>query len=66
MKGWRTDWFNRKLMLKVRNSAKGQVVFGQVQKGEHEVECMVTHNNNSWIGSIRWENRTFLYVVFCL
>ena len=48
MKGWRTSWFKRKLMLKVRNSAKGQLVFGQVQKGEHEIECMVTHNNNSW------------------
>ena len=53
MKGWRTDWFSngwfsRKLMLNVRNSAKGQLVFGQVQKGEHEIECVVTQNNNSW------------------
>ena len=48
MKGWRTSWFSRKLMLKVRNSAKGQHLFGQDQQGEHEVECMVTRNNNSW------------------
>ena len=34
-------------MLKVRNSAKGQHLFGQDQQGEHEVECMVTRNNNS-------------------
>ena len=35
-------------MLKVRNSSKGQTVFGQVQQGEHEIEYKITRDNNAW------------------
>ena len=35
-------------MLIVRNSSKGETVFGQVQQGEHEIEHNVTRDNNSW------------------
>ena len=46
LKGWRT--VGSKTMLKVRNSSKGQTVFGQVQQGEHEIEYSVTRDNNAW------------------
>ena len=46
LKGWRK--VGSKIMLKVRNSSKGQTVFGQVQQGEHEIEYKVTQDNNKW------------------
>ena len=46
LKGWRK--VGSKTMLKVRNSSKGQTIFGQVQQGEHEVEYKVTQDNNAW------------------
>ena len=59
LKGWQTgSWwqkylpkwaqFSPKTMLKVRNSSKGQTVFGQVQQGEHEIEYKITRDNNAW------------------
>ena len=59
LKGWQTGsgwqkylpkWvkLGSKTMLKVRNSSKGQTVFGQVQQGEHEIEYKVTQDNNRW------------------
>ena len=58
-------------MLKVRNSSKGQTVFGQVQQGEHEIEYKVTRNNSAWnlYGDIcvyikmTWEELVLLYLV---
>ena len=46
LKGWRK--VGSKTMLKVRNSSKGQTIFGQVQQGEHEIEYSVTRDNNAW------------------
>ena len=46
LKDWRK--VGSKIMLKVRNSLEGQIVFGQVQPGEHEIEFKVTRNNNAW------------------
>ena len=46
LKGWRK--VGSKIFLKVRNSLKGQIVFGQTQPGEHEIEYKVTQNNNAW------------------
>ena len=46
LKGWRKD--GSKTLLKVRNSAKGQTIFGQVQLGEHEIEYKVTQDNSAW------------------
>ena len=46
LKGWRK--VRSKTMLKVRNSLKGQIVFGQTQLGEHEIEYKVTHDDNAW------------------
>ena len=46
LKGWRK--VGSKIMLKVRNSLKGQIIFGQTQPGEHEIEYKVTQNNNAW------------------
>ena len=46
LKGWRK--VGSKIMLKVRNSLKGQIIFGQTQPGEHEIEYKVTHDNNAW------------------
>ena len=46
LKGWRR--VGSKTMLKVRNSSKGETVFGQIQQGEHEIEYKVTRNNNAW------------------
>ena len=59
LKGWQTgSWwekylpkwakFSSKTMLRVRNSSKGQIVFGQVQQGEREIEYKVTPDNNKW------------------
>ena len=46
IKGWRK--VGSKTMLIVRNSSKGETVFGQVQQGEHEIEYKVTNDNNAW------------------
>ena len=46
LKGWRT--VGSKTMLKVRNSSKGQTIFGQVQQGEHEIENNITSDENAW------------------
>ena len=46
IKGWRK--VGSKIMLTVRNSSKGETVFGQVQQGEHEIEYNVKRDNNSW------------------
>ena len=45
---WVKDNVGLKRMLIVRNSSKGETVFGQVQQGEHEIEHNVTRDNNSW------------------
>ena len=45
---WVKDRVGSKTILIVRNSSKGQTVFGQVQQGEHEIEYKVTQNNNAW------------------
>ena len=46
IKGWRK--VGSKTMLRVRNSSKGETVFGQVQQGELEIEYNVTRNDNAW------------------
>ena len=46
MKRWRK--VGSKTMLIVRNSSKGETVFGQVQQGQHEIEYNVTRDNNAW------------------
>ena len=36
-------------MLTVRNSLKGETIFGQVQEGEHKIEYKSnTRDNNAW------------------
>ena len=36
-------------MQKVRNCAKGQQVFREVQQGEHEVESQITITHGTWL-----------------
>ena len=57
LKGRRKD--GSKTMLKVRNSPKGQTVFGKVQQGEHEIEYNVTQDNNALLNDLRVTCLTF-------
>ena len=47
LKGWRRR-NDKKFVLRVRDSNKGQTVFGQVQHGEYEIEFKLTKTSNMW------------------
>ena len=50
--GW--EKVGSKTMLTIRNSLKGETIFGQVQKGEHKIEYKVTRDNNAWNLYANW------------
>ena len=46
MKGYSNQ--NSTLKLKIRDSLKGQELFGQIQSGEYEIEGKLTKKLNQW------------------